>query len=62
MRSGSGAPNQISHQGHRLQIQDLIDALRGHRAPAIDGRGARNAVALIRAIYASAEQGRPVTL
>jgi predicted dehydrogenase len=62
MRSGSGAPNQISHQGHRLQIQDLIDALRGHRSPAIDGRDARNAVALIRAIYASAKSGRPVAL
>jgi predicted dehydrogenase len=62
MRSGSGAPNQISHQGHRLQIQDLIDALHGHRAPAIDGRSARNAVVLIRAIYASAESGRPVAL
>jgi len=62
MRSGSGAPNQISHQGHRLQIQDLIDALRENRPLAVDGRGARHAIAVIRAIYDSAARGRPVAL
>jgi UDP-N-acetyl-2-amino-2-deoxyglucuronate dehydrogenase len=62
MRSGSGAPNQISHQGHRLQIQDLIDALRENRPLAVDGRGARHAIAVIRAIYDSAASGRPVAL
>jgi UDP-N-acetyl-2-amino-2-deoxyglucuronate dehydrogenase len=62
MRSGSGAPNQISHYGHRLQIQDLIDAVRGQRPLAVDGRGARNAIALIRAIYESADRHQPVAL
>jgi len=62
MRSGSGAPNQISHHGHLLQIQDMVEALRTGRPLAVDGRSARNAVALIRAIYDSAESRTPVRL
>jgi predicted dehydrogenase len=62
MRSGSSAPNAISHLGHLRQIQDLIDALHHGHPPAIDGREARKTVALIRAIYASAESGEPVKL
>lgn len=60
--SGAGAPNAISYEGHRRQIQDLIDALREGRSPAIDGREARKAVAFVRALYESAESGQPVTL
>lgn len=62
MRSGAGAPNAMTHHGHLRQIQDLIDALRDRRPVAIDGHEARKAVALIRALYASAERGAPVTL
>lgn len=62
MISGAGAANAITHHGHRRQIQDLIDALRAGRPVAVNGREARRAVALIRALYASAAQGRPVSL
>jgi UDP-N-acetyl-2-amino-2-deoxyglucuronate dehydrogenase len=62
MRSGAGSPGSISHDGHRRQMQDLVDALRTNRPTAINGHDARNAVALIRALYASAERGAPVTL
>ena len=62
MVSGAGAANAITHHGHRRQIQDLIDALRDGRPVAVDGREARKAVALIRALYASAERGVPVKL
>jgi UDP-N-acetyl-2-amino-2-deoxyglucuronate dehydrogenase len=62
MRSGASAPNAISHHGHLRQIQDLIDALHHGHPLAIDGREARKTVALIRAIYASAESGQPVKL
>lgn len=60
--SGASNPAAISFEGHRRQIQDLIDALRAGRAPALDGREGRKAVALVRAIYESAESGRPVKL
>jgi predicted dehydrogenase len=62
MRSGAGAPDQISHHGHLLQIRDMIDSVRSGRPLAVDGRAARNAVAIIRAIYKSAETQKPVAL
>jgi UDP-N-acetyl-2-amino-2-deoxyglucuronate dehydrogenase len=62
MKSGAGAANAITHHGHLRQIQDLIDALRENRPVAIDGHEARKAVALIRALYRSAESGMPVAL
>jgi UDP-N-acetyl-2-amino-2-deoxyglucuronate dehydrogenase len=62
MRSGAGAPNAISHHGHLLQIQDMIDALRQGRPLAIDGREARKTVVFIRALYESARRGQPVKL
>lgn len=60
--SGASNPSAISIEGHRRQLQDLIDALRAGRAPALDGREGRKAVALIRALYTSAERGAPVAL
>jgi len=62
MASGATAPNAISIQGHLRQIQDLIDSLRDNRPVAIDGYEARKAVALIRALYLSADRGAPVRL
>jgi predicted dehydrogenase len=60
--SGASEPGAISFEGHRRQIQDLIEAVRENRPVAIDGHEARKAVALIRGLYASAERGVPVTL
>lgn len=60
--SGASAPNAISYVGHQRQLQDLIDALRAGRAPALDGVEGRKAVKLIRAVYDSAESGAPVKL
>lgn len=58
--SGAGAPDQISIAGHQRQIEDLVLALRGNTPLLIDGDQARNAVALVCAIYESAERGVPV--
>lgn len=55
--SGASAPNAISFTGHQRQFQDLVDALREDRPLAIDGREARKAVAIVRALYASAARG-----
>lgn len=60
--SGASDPKAISVEGHRRQLQDLVDALAAGRAPALDGREGRKAVALVNAIYESAESGTPVTL
>jgi predicted dehydrogenase len=60
MGSGAANPTAINFYGHQLQLQDLVDAVRENRKPAVEGREARNAVALIRALYESAESGKPV--
>lgn len=62
IRSGAAAPNAIGIEGHRRQIQDLIDAVREDRPVAIPPREARNAVAIIRAVYDSAAANGPVRL
>jgi UDP-N-acetyl-2-amino-2-deoxyglucuronate dehydrogenase len=58
--SGASNPSAISVEGHRRQLQDLVDALREGRAPTLDGREGRKAVSLVRAIYDSAVRGTPV--
>ena len=60
--SGAGVPGGISLTGHLRQIGDLVAAVRDHRAPAIDGREGRKAVALVHAIYESAKTGKSVRL
>ncbi|OHE89159.1 MAG: hypothetical protein A3G75_05530 [Verrucomicrobia bacterium RIFCSPLOWO2_12_FULL_64_8] len=60
--SGASSPTGITHHGHQRQIQDLIDALRQNRPTAVDGHEGRKAVALVCALYESAQRGAPVKL
>lgn len=60
--SGAGAANAISIEGHLRQIGDVVAALLEGKPLSVDGREARKAVALVNALYASAESGRSVTL
>jgi predicted dehydrogenase len=60
LQGGASDPKAISQLGHRLHIADLVDAIRENRPPAIPGAEARHAVRLIRAIYQSAAEARPV--
>lgn len=60
--SGSTAPDSIGYQRHLLQIQDMVDSLKTGRPLAVDGREARKAVALVRAIYDSATSRAPILL
>ncbi len=59
MGSGAAAPMNIKIEGHVRQIQDFIDGIRERRPFFIEGREARKAVSLVRAIYASATSGHP---
>lgn len=60
--SGAGAPDQIDFSGHQQQIEDMVRSLRDGTPLLIDGAQARNTVVLVRALYESAESGRPVRL
>jgi UDP-N-acetyl-2-amino-2-deoxyglucuronate dehydrogenase len=59
---GASDPKAIGVEGHRLLVADLADAIRTGRPPLIDSREARNAVAIIEAIYLSARTGSAVRL
>ena len=55
--SGASDPMGIGSEWHRLQLAEITAALLDGRAPAVDGREGRKAVALTRAIYDSAATG-----
>jgi predicted dehydrogenase len=59
---GAGDPTAIGHHGHAKQFQDLYDAVKKNRTPAVDGREGRKSVEIILAIYKAAESGKPVML
>ena len=56
-KGGSADPMAISHEGHRRLVDDLVNAIREGRPPMIPGVEARNAVALVLAIYEAARSG-----
>ncbi len=51
---GSADPSAIDIWGHQRNFEDAIAAFQAGRAPSVDGREARRAVALIEEIYAAA--------
>jgi len=59
---GASDPKAISTEGHRVQMQDMVDAIRENRPPTIPGEEGRKAVQLILAIYKSARTGRKVAV
>ncbi len=59
---GASDPMAISNEGHRRLVDDLVNALREGRGPMIPGTEARNAVALVLAIYEAARSGSRVRL
>lgn len=63
-KTGGGAsdPTAIGHHGHTLQFQDVIQAIQTGRTPLIDGPEGRRSVEIIRAVYASAQSGKPTVL
>jgi UDP-N-acetyl-2-amino-2-deoxyglucuronate dehydrogenase len=62
MGSGAAAPMAIKNEGHVRQIQDFIDGILEKRPFFIEGKEARKAVALVRAVYDSAATGKPVRI
>jgi len=63
-RSGGGAadPGAISLEGHKKQFEQFIGSVREGRSLLIDASEARKSVAIILAIYRSAETGKKIAL
>jgi UDP-N-acetyl-2-amino-2-deoxyglucuronate dehydrogenase len=59
---GAADPKAISHEGHRRQLADFVEAIRQNRLPKVDGREGKRAVDLICAIYESNRTGRLVEM
>jgi len=59
---GASNPAAISHEYHRRQLADFVQAIRGRGKPVVDGREGRKAVEIILGIYESAKSGRVVQL
>lgn len=57
---GAGDPRAISSEGHRRQFEDFVRAIRTGGRPSVTGEEARDAVAIVTAIYRSAREGRAV--
>lgn len=62
LTDGSANPAAISNEGHRRQIEDMMRAVIENRPPMIDGREGRKSLELVTALYAAANEGRPVKL
>lgn len=54
---GANDPKAINFYGHQRTFEDLVVAIEQDTVPAVDGLEARKAVAVIRAIYESAQNG-----
>lgn len=60
---GSGTdPSAISHVGHLLQINNMINAVRGEEVLVSDCESGRKTVELISAIYRAAKENKRITL
>lgn len=59
---GAADPKAISHEGHRRQLADFVEAIRHNRTPLVDGREGKKAVEVITALYESNRTGRLIKL
>jgi len=59
---GATDAKAIDSEGHRLQFEDFVQAIRDDRRPRIEGSEARAAVAIVTAIYRSARERRAIAI
>ncbi|MEM1122716.1 MAG: Gfo/Idh/MocA family oxidoreductase [Bacteroidota bacterium] len=60
--SGLADPMAISHELHKAQIMDFVNAILNDTNPAVDGKEGKRSLALIKGIYKSAKNGKEVLL
>jgi len=52
--SGAKDPTSgLNHEGHQMQIEDMVQAIYENHNPEVDGHEGKKAVEIIRAIYQS---------
>lgn len=58
--AGYAGPKVAGHLHHRLQLEDVLDAIETGRRPAVTGEDGLRAVEFVEAVYRSAKEGAPV--
>ena len=59
---GASDPSAISHEGHRRQFVDFLDAIENDTEPLVNGEEGRKAVEIILAIYKASDTEQTVKL
>jgi UDP-N-acetyl-2-amino-2-deoxyglucuronate dehydrogenase len=62
LNGGVADPMAIRTLGHQHQIEDLMEAIHSDRVPLVSGEEGRKAVAIVLAIYKSAQTGTQVEI
>ncbi len=62
IRSGARNPTDISSAGHRMQIEDFMDAIQNDREPMVTLADGRRTIELITAIYESSRKNVSIKL
>ena len=60
--SGAAAVLEEGGEAHARQIQDFVASIRKNREPLVNGVEGRRSLAVVRAIYESAAQGKEITV
>ena len=60
--TGASDPMAIDYKAHKVQIEDMIEAILEDREPLVNGTEGKKALELILAIYRSAEINQPINL
>jgi UDP-N-acetyl-2-amino-2-deoxyglucuronate dehydrogenase len=59
---GSSNPAAISTEGHRRQIEDMLDAVLENREPVVNGHEGRKSLEVVAALYQAANEQRLIQL
>jgi predicted dehydrogenase len=62
LTDGSANPAAISNEGHRMQITDMLEAVRDDLPPLLDGRAGRASLEVVTAVYRAANSGQLIKL
>jgi len=56
----SAKPTAMGKERHRVQIEEMVKAIKENREPLVNGEEGRKAIEIISAIYKSSRTGKPV--
>jgi UDP-N-acetyl-2-amino-2-deoxyglucuronate dehydrogenase len=52
----------LSYENHKKQYESILNAIKGGTEPTVNGRDSLQSLAVVEALYLSAEKGEPVDI